>query len=94
MDTGSAYMALSGSPHSVIKPERRLTFYEPYDEWFPRPYCTEHKASFIASKMAEYDGCDLWTLADCCIAVEKYDIRTPGLFKNEFEGDVAISTQL
>lgn len=41
--------------------------------------------------MTEYVGGDLWMLADCCKDVEKYDIRNPGPFKNEFEGDGAIA---
>ena len=36
-------------------------------------------------------GCQQWEMADCCVAVHKYDQRTPGLFKDEFKGSGIIS---
>ena len=87
MDTDSAYMALSGFLHDVIRPELRRIFYETYGEWFPRPYCDLHRSDFIEVKLAEYDGGPPWMSDACCLAVLRHDTRTPGLFKNEFEGD-------
>ena len=86
MDTDSAYMALTGSLHDVARPELRETFYGTYGEWFPRPYCQAHRDDFIRIKLTEYNGGAPWTIADCCQATLRYDTRTPGLFKNEFEG--------
>ena len=86
MDTDSAYMALSGSLHSIVRPELRRTFYEEYGAWFPRPYCEEHKTLFVDTKLAEYGGGNPWTQLPCCAAVQHHDRRTPGLFKTEFEG--------
>lgn len=51
-----------------------------------------HSQIFVYSlKDGKCDGGHLWTLTYCCRAVDKYDIRTSGLFKNEFEGDGAIA---
>ena len=87
MDTDSAYMALSGSLESVIRPEMREEFYTCYGEWFPRLACAEHQTEFVRVKMAHHDGGDDWNPSPCCLAVKQYDSRTPGLFKVEFEGD-------
>ena len=86
MDTDSAYMALSGPFHSLVHPHLREEFYKEYGEWFPRPYCEEHKLDFIRCKLAEYDGGEKWKVAECCLKTLKYDKRTPGLFKVEYEG--------
>ena len=87
MDTDSAYMALSGSLHDVIKPELKKEFYEQYGEWFPRQACDDHSSGFIESKI---NGLE-WHMADCCRKQYKYDQRTPGLFKEEFSGIGIIS---
>ena len=88
MDTDSAYMALSGPLEDLVKSEKRREFYESYGDWFPRPYCDEHRKDFIDTKLAMYesgDGED-WKPSECCRAIKLYDRRTPGLFKEEFEG--------
>jgi hypothetical protein len=75
-------MALSAPLESEIKEELRDTIYREYGDWFPRPYCDEHKQSFLDTKLSRKD----WVMESCCKTVRQYDIRTPGLFKNEFEG--------
>ena len=86
MDTDSAYMALSGSLPSVVRPELRKQFWLEYGEWFPRPYCEQHQAEFVATKMKEYEGGKPWSAPECCTSTLRHDTRTPGLFKVEFEG--------
>jgi len=88
MDTDSAYMALSGPTlESVIKPHMRQEFYTEYGSWFPRPYCDAHRADFISAGMSGRP----WERAECCSDVYRHDTRTPGLFKEEFEGDGIIA---
>ena len=87
MDTDSAYMALSGPLHTVIKPELKEEFYINYGQWFPRESCDKHTSDFIKTKI---DGRE-WNMADCCKQTHKYDQRTPGLFKEEFSGIGIIS---
>ena len=85
MDTDSAYMALSGPLESIVKPELRREFYRCYGDWFPRPYCPKHADAFVQHKMSH--AATKWTPHDCCQEVYKFDLRTPGLFKEEFQGD-------
>ena len=86
MDTDSAYMALSNSLPLVVRAELRRQFWLEYGDWFPRPYCEQHKTDFVNAKMGEYDGGEPWSVAECCASVLRHDKRTPGLFKVEFEG--------
>ena len=86
MDTDSAYMALSGSLSSVVRTELRKQFWLEYGDWFPRPYCDQHKGDFGTTKLREYEGGEPWSPAECCNSVLRHDMRTPGLFKVEFEG--------
>ena len=84
-------MALSGPLESIVRPELRETFYRSYGEWFPKPFCPEHVDEFVRVKLAEVEGGPVWRKRDCCSEVERYDRRTPGLFKVEFEGDAMIA---
>ncbi len=86
MDTDSAYMAVSDADISqLVREENKEDFYREYGEWFPRPYCEEHKAAF-RSKRAQMSD-----LPKCCLRVYQYDSRTPGLFKEEFRGDGVVA---
>jgi hypothetical protein len=88
MDTDSAYMAISGRTlESIVKPSMVDEFYERYGEWFPRPYCDVHRGEFKWCKIAGGE----WIPKACCARVFAYDSRTPGLFKEEFEGDGIIA---
>ena len=86
MDMDSAYMALSGPLESLVKPELREEFYRDYNQWFPTPYCGAHAADFIRIKCEGGAGAR-WDPEPCCQDAYKYDLRTPGLFKEEFKGD-------
>lgn len=79
MDTDSAYMAISGSIfESVIKPELRQI----YDHSL-KGYCT-------GGLEIEADCDRHWFPRTCCDEHAKYDRRTPGLFKIDFQGDEII----
>ena len=84
MDTDSSYFAIATpSLEECVPAQLRYDFYMEYDEWFPSPFCREHKADFVNAKLTNSQ----WEPADCCRQVELYTKRTPGLFKFEFEGD-------
>ena len=87
MDTDSAYMALSAPLDEIVKEELRKEYYEQYGNWFPRPYCPDHAREFVAAKLDKRS----WDMKDCCKAVHRYDMRTPGLFKDEFTGNGIIA---
>ncbi|MES9994350.1 MAG: hypothetical protein ABW098_20565, partial [Candidatus Thiodiazotropha sp.] len=78
MDTDSAYMAISGSClEDVIKPEMRETF-----EKGMKGFCDDTDI--------EADAKYHWFPRTCCTKHAKYDKRTPGLFKLEYQGDEMI----
>jgi hypothetical protein len=78
MDTDSAYYAISGKAlDDVIKPEMR----QKYDHGL-RGFC--HLESVKA------DAVSHWFPRTCCQKHGTYDMRTPGLFKLEYEGDEMI----
>lgn len=56
-------------------------FYTEYANWIPHGVCEDHQAEFVASLGSFTNQCD-----KCCEAA-KYDKRTPGLFKTEYEVD-------
>jgi hypothetical protein len=87
MDTDSAYLALSDEFHKVIKPELRDEFYTEYGDWFPRAACDLHRSDFVETMKKRGD----WEMEPCCRRVNKFDNRTPGLFKEEFIGEGIIS---
>ena len=84
MDTDSAYLALAGkSLEELVKPHLRQQFYDQWAEWLPAEACKQHQDQFKATRMAN----QLWTPEPCCVAQKKYNKRTPGLFKVEWEGE-------
>ena len=88
MDTDSNYFAFSTETiEQCIKPELREEFFTRMHEWFPSPSCEEHRNDFIDARILGAD----WIQEPCCIEKQKYDKRTPGLFKEEYRGDVIIS---
>ncbi|KAK3104978.1 hypothetical protein FSP39_014553 [Pinctada imbricata] len=80
MDTDSAYMALAGPDFdSVIKPEMQ----EAYQHGL-QGYCKP-------GLEIEADCLHHWFPRTCLSQHSKFDKRTPGLFKIEYEGDAMIS---
>ena len=86
MNTDSAYMVLTAFLHLVGRPDIKRSFYKNYGDWFPRPYCEQHRKDFVKTQMAVYEGGDAWVPEECCANQRKHDTRTPGFFKVEFEG--------
>ena len=78
MDTDSAYMAISGSClDEVIKPDMRNKY-----ERGLKGFCTDDQI--------EADANFHWFPRTCCSKHAKFDKRTPGLFKLEYQGDELI----
>ncbi|KAK3085829.1 hypothetical protein FSP39_009262 [Pinctada imbricata] len=79
MDTDSAYMAIAGEDlSSIIKPDMKYRF-----ELGIHGFC--HMTDVQA------DSDFHWFPRECCSTHAKYDKRTPGLFKLEFEGYEMVS---
>ena len=79
MDTDSAYIAIaSDSIEKVIKPDLRHEYYANWGKWLPAEACPEHQKGFIETKLAGLQ----WMPEPCCIAQQKFERRTPGLFKS------------
>jgi G:T-mismatch repair DNA endonuclease (very short patch repair protein) len=86
MDTDSYYVAIAGDAlHDVIKPEKRVAFYESYHEWFPSLACDEHMDLFVETASSLSPAAWL-PLRECCMNRLRYDERSPGLFKTEWTG--------
>ncbi len=84
MDTDSSYVALSGPLLRIIKPDRVREFLNVYSQWYVQPYCPRHAQDFAKTVLERRD----WHGAECCEEYRRWDSRTPGKFKVEFEGDV------
>jgi hypothetical protein len=79
MDTDSAYMALAGPDFlSVVKPHMK------------DKYLDGLVGHCQPGLEIEADCKDHWFPRTCCEQHAKYDKRTPGLFKIEYEGEVMI----
>ena len=78
MDTDSAYMAISGSHfEDIIKPDMRTQYLQGLNG-----FCTDMEI--------EADAQHHWFPRTCCNQHAKYDKRTPGLFKLEYQGNEMI----
>lgn len=78
MDTDSAYMAISGTRlQEVIKPDMREKYLHGL-----KGFCNDFEI--------EADAEHHWFPRTCCAKHAKFDKRTPGLFKLEYQGDEMI----
>ena len=78
MDTYSAYIANTGSClDEVIKPDMRNKYKRGL-----KGFCTDDQI--------DADANFHWFPCTCCPKHTKYDKRTPGLFKLEYQGDALI----
>ncbi len=82
MDTDSNYMGLSAPLFDVIKPASRYQFFDEYGQWFPRIACSSHHDEFVRTMVNGQE----FHPQPCCLEANKFDQRTPGLFKDEFVG--------
>ena len=88
MDTDSLYMALSKPTfEEAVQPHLLPEFYKQWSKWFPSQACDHHQADFISCRLAHHP----WIPPPCCVQRQKFDKRTPGLFKLEFKGDGIIT---
>lgn len=78
MDTDSAYMVIFGRClEDVKKPEMKRIYPQDLED-----FCTDSSI--------EADAQHHWFPRTCCSKHAKYDERTPGLFKLEYQGDEMI----
>lgn len=83
MDTDSLYMALSSnSLDAVVKPQLKEEYFREKPKWIPTPVCNKHLNDYVTAKTSSQE----WVPLECCKASLKYNLRTPGLFKIEWEG--------
>ena len=81
-DTDSLYLSLSGPMEAILKADKKQHYFETFGTWFPREACEEHAKEFVHAKLNKVP----WVARACCLAASAYDMRTPGLFKKEYEG--------
>ena len=85
MDTDSFYFALSTEKlDDAVRPELREQYFTERHLWLPSESCDipHHRATYIQSKTLNYP----WFPSPCCESRLRFDKRTPGLFKIEWEG--------
>jgi G:T-mismatch repair DNA endonuclease (very short patch repair protein) len=85
MDTDSMYIACAEtSLAAALRPETKTEFYrEVFHKWFPAESCELHTEAFVRAmtSSSSWNGTGV-----CCVARNKFDLRTPGLFKEEWRG--------
>ena len=75
MDTDSAYMAIANENfEDIIKPYMKGRY-------------QKGMKGFCTNTHPKADNVFHWFPRNCCTKHERYDKRTPGLFKIEFQGD-------
>ena len=88
-DTDSLYLAWAktetGNYEDLVKPELRRTYFENRSQFLPtevcqNPSCREYYVDAKTNKTT-------WIQPECCNKAERFDQRTPGLFKTEYVGD-------
>ena len=62
-------------------------YYQNCHLWLPSECCNNFIPDYITTKV----GKQFWNLKSCCAEQFKFDKRTPGLFKLEFQGDKILS---
>jgi hypothetical protein len=88
MDTDSLYFAIAGDEiEDILKPDMRSTYFRECHLWLPSEHCDSCTEEYVTTKVAKGE----WELKPCCDDRLKFDKRTPGLFKLEFQGDKILS---
>ena len=94
-DTDSIYLGLSGpSLRACVRPDMVAEFDQEIRRWMPQYYCERHYAERQVAwnrgqdDESEYRG---GGAAQCCLEVQKYQRRTPGLWKVECAADAVIA---
>jgi hypothetical protein len=89
MDTDSMYLACAENALSeALRPETKSEFFrDVFHKWFPTESCELHKEDFVRHMTSSPPLQQQWNGSRvCCEARHKYDLRTPGLFKEEWRG--------
>ena len=88
MDTDTLYFMVSGkSLEHILKPEMCSEYYQNRHLWLPSEHCNNCIADYVTTKVAGR----FQKLKPCCAEQLRFDKRTPGLFKLEFQGDKILS---
>ena len=83
MDTDSAYIAITAKNiEQLVKPHLKEQFYQEWNQWLPAEACSVHHQDYVHTKLVGKE----WQPHSCCVQKKKFDKRTPGLFKIEWEG--------
>ena len=83
-DTDSVYIAATvDNIEDLLHPCLREKYYNvERDRWFPTECCANHKSDYVQCKLED----KIWIKQPCCNHEYIRQIRTPGLFKEEFSG--------
>ena len=82
MDTDSLYFALSSTNFDeLVIPEKREAYYSERHLWLPSESCDDphHRSQYVKAMTYNLS----WFPLPCCLERQKFDKRTPGLFKIE-----------
>ena len=83
MDTDSAYIAITAKNiEQLVKPHLKEQFYQEWNQWLPAEACSVHHQDYVHTKLVGKE----WQPHSCCVQKRKFDKRTPGFFKIEWEG--------
>ena len=80
MDTDCADFATSDSLEKEIISTKRLEFDLNYDKWFFPPCCSKHKSDLVQCNDQN------WNMDIFGEEAFQFHKRTPGLYKDEFQG--------
>ena len=84
MDTDSLYFAISEETlETILKPDMRSDFIQNRHLWLPSEHCDGCIADYVATKVAGH----FWKIKPCCAERLRFEKRTPGSFKFEFQGN-------
>lgn len=87
-DTDSMYYKFARSSlNSCVAPSMRRRFFSCFKDYCPSPACDEHYDLFVEVMV---NG-KRWHQPPCCVEREKFDQRTPRLFKLEAKGDSIVA---
>ena len=87
-DTDSVYFSLAKeSLEDCIPSELRRSYFTEVHKWLPAESCETHRHEYIKAKSSG----KTWNKKPCCEARTKFDVRTPGLFKEEYSGSSCVA---
>ena len=88
MDTDSLCFAIKGTHlEDILKPDVRKQYFSERFRWLPFEHCDHRINDYMSCKV---NG-DERKIKLCCQDRLKFDKRTPGLFKLEFQGSSIVA---